>query len=66
MEDDWLEACVAWNSDCLHYSHVTNDTVDAFDDSDSAGGDGDDCSTADLSCVMDSVESPLHVFMKSC
>ena len=58
MEDDWLEVCAAWNSDCLHVSHVGNDTVDTFDDSDLSGRDGDDCSTANLSCAINSVEEP--------
>ena len=26
------------DSDCLHASHVSNDTVDTFNDSDSSGG----------------------------
>ena len=56
IEDDWLEACAALNSDCLHASHVCNDTVDTFNDSDSSGRDGNDCSTANLSCAMDSVD----------
>ena len=60
MEDviDWLEACAAWNSDCLHASYVSNDTVDIFNDSDLSGENRDDCSTANLFCAMDSVEKP--------
>ena len=58
MEDDWLDACAAWNSDYLHASHTSNDTVDMFTDSDSSGGDGDDCSTANLSCAMNFAETP--------
>ena len=53
MEDDWLEACAALNSDCLLASHVGDDPADTFTDSNSSGGDGDDWGIANLSCVME-------------
>ena len=44
---------------CLHASRVSNDTVDTFNNSaDSSDGDGDDCSTTNLSCASDPVEKP--------
>ena len=55
MEDDWLEVYAALNGDCLHASHIGDDT---FTDTDSSGGDGDDGGTATLSCAMDSVDKP--------